>query len=131
LQGLINACWSCFKWGLLLSLIGGLVAVPWLYHRVDEEIRLQVHAKLAEHYHDLSVTVRFAKLVEGEGIEVRGISIVQPGVSGPQAELAYIDELFLACDTQLHDLVMAQPNVRQIVMRRPRIRLPLAAAATE
>ena len=123
MPGLVNSCWSCFKAGLLLCVVGSLVAVPYFYHRVDEEIRLRVVAKLVGHYQGLAVNVRSAKLVEGEGLEVRGISILVPGTTGPQAELIYIDELFLVCDTQLHQLVGGVPNVRQIIVRRPRIRL--------
>lgn len=99
------------------------MAVPYLYTRVDEEIRLQVEAKLANHYEDLTVSVRFAKLIEGQGIEIRGVSISEPGVTGPQAELAYIDEIFLKCGTELKQLVSGMPDIQHITVRRPRIRM--------
>ncbi len=85
------------------------MAVPFLYTRVDEEIRRRVEEKLQAHYVNLTVHVRFAKLVEGEGIEVREVSILDPRLSGPQAELAYIDEIFIACGTELGQLASGLP----------------------
>jgi hypothetical protein len=119
----VDSCWSCFKWGLLLSVLGGLVAVPFLYTRVDEEIRRRVEEKLQSHYANLTVRVRFAKLLEGEGIEVRDVFILDPTASDPQAELAYIDEIFIACGTELSQLATGLPPIEHIYLRRPRIRL--------
>ncbi len=106
----------------MLSALAVAAAVPYLYHRVDEEIRSRIEAKLADHFPGLAVSVRAAKLVEGEGIEVRGISIVERGAAGPQAELAYFDELFLGCRTTLQELVKGELEVTQIKVRRPVLR---------
>jgi hypothetical protein len=119
---LVNFCWFFFKWGLVLSALAVAIAVPYLYHRVDEEIRNRIETKLADHFPGLSVRVRSAKLVEGEGIEVRGISIVERGAAGPQAELAYFDELFLGCRTTIQDLAKGELEVTQIKVRRPVLR---------
>lgn len=119
----VDSCWSCFKWGLLLCVLGGLAAVPFLYSRLDDEIRRRVEEKLQAHYADLAVSVRFAKLVEGEGIEVRGVSIFLPVASGSPVELAYIDEIFVACGTELAQLASGLPPIEHIYVRRPRIRL--------
>ena len=97
--------------------------MPYFYTRVDEEIRQRVEAKLTSHYGDLAVNVRFAKLVEGEGIEIRGLSILDPKLSGVEAELVYIDEIFLACGTELQELCTGVPNVEHIWIRRPRLRM--------
>ncbi len=121
-KGLVNLCWFFFKWGLVLSVLAAAVAVPYLYHRVDEEIRARIEARLADHFPGLAVRVRFAQLVEGEGIEVRGISIVERGAAGPQAELAYFDELFIGCQTTLQELVKGELEVTQIKVRRPVLR---------
>lgn len=123
LRSLVDACWSCFKWGLLLSVLGGLVTVLLFSQYADDKIRSRVEQILQNHYSTLRVHVDSAKLVQGEGIEVRGVSILEPGASGQQAELAYIDELFIACGTELGDLISGLPKISQIYLRRPRIRL--------
>lgn len=122
IRGLVNFCWFFFKWGLVVSLLGALVGVPYLYQRVDEEIRQRIEQMLAEHYTDLTVTVRSARLVEDEGgIEILGVTISEPGAAGPQAQLAYFDELFVTCDSSLTDLVQHEPKISRIVVRRPQI----------
>jgi hypothetical protein len=68
---------------LLAAIIGVVMAVPYLYRRVDEQIRRRLEEKLAQHYTGLKVKVDSAHLVEGEGIEVRGLSLLEPGVEGP------------------------------------------------
>ncbi len=106
----------------MLCILAAAVAVPYFYHRVDEGIRSHIETMLAEHFPNLTVKVRFAQLVEGEGIEVRGISIVERGAAGPQAELAYFDELFIGCQTDLQQLIQGAPVVKQILVRRPVLR---------
>ncbi len=106
----------------MLSALAAAAAVPYMYHRVDEEIRARIEARLADHFPGMSVRVRFAQLIEGEGIEVRGISIVERGAAGPQAELAYFDELLLGCKTTLQELIQGELEVTQIKLRRPVLR---------
>ncbi len=120
---MINICWCCLKWGLPLVLIAAAATAAYVYHRVDEEIRLCVQQRIAEHYAGLKVTVRSAELVEGKGIEIRGLSILEPGAEGPRAELIYCDELFLNCTAELPDLLAGMPQVTQITIRRPTLRV--------
>lgn len=75
--------------------------------------------KLSEHYPHLVVKVRAAALIDGEGIEVRGLSFSQPNATGPRAELAHFDELMFYCDTRLPELMQHEPEVSKIVVRRP------------
>ena len=93
------------------------------YHRVDDEIRRRVEAKIAEQYPELTVSVRSARIVSGQGIEVRGLSIVEPGVSGPTAELAYLEEVLLEGDADWKQLVQGELSITNIVIRRPTIRV--------
>ena len=86
--------------------------------RVDEKIRLHVEAQLREHYRGLSVTVHSAELVEGEGIEVRGVSIVQPTGDVLHAELAHIDEIFIACKTDWRNLLRGELSAQRVTIRR-------------
>lgn len=116
---LINFCWFFFKWGLALAIgIAGVVAFH-MYRQFNDTIRSQIQTRLAEHYAGLSVTLRSAELVEGEGIVAHGLSIVEPGAQGPRAELLYVDELFLRCNTDFEHLLSGTPEVSEVVIRRP------------
>jgi len=126
----INFCWGCFKWSLLLGAVGLGVGVYYLYGRVDEQIRCQVEQLLAAHYRGMTVTVRAASLREGEGIEVRGVSICERGAGGPRAELLYVDEMLLSCTTDLKQLVTEPPRVTRIRVRRPVLRATLRPDGT-
>ncbi len=112
-----------FKWALLIGVLGAIIAVPYLYQQLDEQIRRRVEAKFAEHYRGLKVTVRSAELVKGKGIEIRGLSIVEPGAQGPQAELFHVEEVRLSCQTDLEELLTHDPVVTQVLLRRPTLRV--------
>ncbi len=120
---LVHYGWSCLKWGLVLGLVGLSVAVPYLYRRVDQQVRAHVEARLAAYYPDLNVTVRSAKIAEGKGIEVRGVSVLEPGADGPGRELVAIEELLLCCSTDLQELLAGEPRISRVVMHRPVFRL--------
>jgi hypothetical protein len=122
LKGLARFTWWLTKWGLMLVVAGAVVAVPYFYQRMDEEIRRKVEARLAQQYPDLGVSVRSAQLVEGQGIELRGVSIRERGTSGPLSELVYLDQMFLTCKTDLQQLVQGKVDIVQISIRRPVLR---------
>jgi len=120
---LINFCWFFFKWGLVICVIGAVAAVPYFYRRVDEEIRRRIEARFNQHYAGLKVTVGSAELVAGQGIKVRDLSIVEPAAEGPRAELAYVEELFIACQTDVKELILRDPAVTHVTVRRPTVRV--------
>jgi hypothetical protein len=120
---LINSCWFLFKWGLILIVVAAALAVPYFYRRMDDEIRKRIETRLTQHYPGLKVTIRSAVLVKGEGIEVRGLSIIEPGAAGPGAELFNVDECFLHCRTDLRELIGGEPEVTQVTIRRPALRM--------
>ena len=93
----------------------------YFYSRVNDEIRQRVQVLWQEHYPGLVVTVRSAQLVDGEGIEIRGLSLLDPNAPGPRAELAYIDEIVLKCQTSLPELVQGTPAFTRALIRRPTI----------
>jgi len=115
--------WSFLRWLLLLATAGVVVGAVYFHRRVDEEVRLRVEREIAQYYPGLKVSVRRAKLIDGEGIELRGVSIVEPGADGPRAELITIEEMFLACSTDWRELISGQPVVRRILLRRPTYRV--------
>ncbi|MBL8826831.1 MAG: hypothetical protein JNM18_07570 [Planctomycetaceae bacterium] len=94
-----------------------------MYHRLDEEIRSRIEAHLAREFPHLQVKVRSAQVVAGEGIVVRGVSMVQPTVAGPLGELAAVDEVFVSCNTDLTDIVRGNLGLRKVIVRRPTVRL--------
>ena len=127
LRNFINACWFAFKWGLLAALLAAVGLGLYFYGRLNDEIRIRVQAKFAAAYPNLSVTIRSAQLVEGQGIEVRGLSISDPRLAGAPAELAYFDEVLFCCQTSLAELIKHEPKITRIIVRRPRLqaaRLP-------
>lgn len=119
---LINTAWHLFKWAGALVVIALLAIALQKYLHVDDEIRARVETKLANGYPQLRVNVRSARLVKGEGIEVRGVTITDPKLAEPEAQLATFDELWLPCNTELMQLARGEPRFDRIVLRRARIR---------
>src|SRR6476619_3898195 len=67
---------------VMLAIFFGLLAVAGKYYcfdRLNEEIRSRVESQLREHYHGLTVSVRSARRVAGQGVEIRGIRIADAG----------------------------------------------------
>jgi len=121
LSRLINSCWFCFKWGLILGAVAFAVVKFYLPGRVDEEIRCHVVQQIAQHYGHFKVAVRSAHLDE-DGIEIRGLSISDPTLEGPLGELVHFDEVRLYCATDWQELIHSEPQVSAITIRRPTIR---------
>ena len=120
---MVDFCWFFFKWGLLLGLAAMIAVVPYVYQRLDAEVCRRVEQLFAQQYSGLQVTVRSAEFVEGEGIEVRGLSIVEPGADGPRAELVHLEEVFLSCRANLEELISGQPTINRIFCRHPTLRI--------
>lgn len=123
IRSVVNTCWFFFKWTALVAFVAALAAIPYCYNRIDEEVRRRVERKFAEHYAHLQVTVRSAKIIDGEGIEVRGLSIVEPGASGPRGQLLQVDEIFLECNPDLSEMITREPVVRRVIVRRPTLQV--------
>ncbi len=120
MKNLIDTCWFVFKWGLLASLLAAVGLAFYFYSRVNDEIRQRVQAKWQEHYPDLVVNVRSAQLTT-EGIEIRGLEVLDPRAAGPQAELAHIEEITLYCQTSLPELMKGEPKFSRAVVHRPTV----------
>jgi hypothetical protein len=109
----------------MLALVAALASSPFIYRkvffRVEEEVRARVEAKVAALFPHLVVQVRAAHLT-GNGIEVRGLSIAEPGAPGPQPEIVYLDEVFLECRTNLQELIAGEPAITNARISRPILR---------
>ncbi len=104
-------------------MIGAALLVPYFYHRMDQEIRRRVEELLAKQYPGLQVKIHSAVLMKGEGIALRGLSIIDPAAEGPGAEILSYDECFLACPTDLSDLYSGQVKPTRVIVRRATLRM--------
>ncbi len=124
-KGLVNFCWFFFKWGIALALVVALAASPWVYRKVffkvEEALRSQVEARIAEYFPQLTVRLESAHLAS-DGIVCRGLSISENGAPGPQPELVYFEELYLACRTSPQELLAGHPTITAVRARRPVLR---------
>ncbi len=83
--------------------------------KVDDEIRSEIASRFARHYPEHVVRVRDARLLEGRGIEIHGVSISQRS-SGKK--LVEIDDIFATCAIKLEDLLTSQsPRAEQLTIR--------------
>ena len=114
--------WRIIQWVVVPVVVIGLIGALYLNGRVDEEIRRHIERKFAEHYRQLNVSVHAARLLPGEGIEVRGLSIALPDADEEHGELLYVDELFVRCNTALDRLLQQDLAIQHLVIRRPIIR---------
>ena len=103
--------------------MAAVAAVPYFYRRVDEEIRCQVETRLAQHYSGLQVKVGSAEFIDGEGIKVRNLVITDPAADGPRPELLHVEELLLACRADRRELLHGEPQITQVTVRHPTIRM--------
>lgn len=110
-----------FKVGLVVVGIAVVAGGVFMYARMDDEIRQRVQRLLAEQYPELSVSVGGARLVEGRGIAVYDLQLVDPSAPPGSDSLLSIDELMLACDAQLVKLMQGPPDVTRVEVKRPRL----------
>lgn len=119
---LVDFAWFLIKWGLVVTLISGVLGVIYLYNRVDEDIRVLVQKALAQHYKGLTISVRSARLLEREGLEIRGVSISGQLAKQTRSEIAYLDEIHVRCHPTLQGLLSQKLDVRHVTVRRVTLR---------
>ena len=107
------------RWALPITVAGVMAAGAIGSSRLGEEVRSRVQQRLAEEFPSLSVQVQGASLVEGEGIVVRGVSFVDPSLPKECRQMLWVDEVRLACSTNLTDLIAGAPRIAAVRLRRP------------
>jgi len=103
----------------VIAFCAAVAGSVYVYLHINDEICRYVNQTIARHYNGLDVHVAGARLLENKGIEIRGLTITDPGSDEP---LLTVDEIFLSCDTTLKELVSGLPSIEKIVIRRPTIR---------
>jgi len=107
----------------MLVLLIGLPATFYAMHRVDEEIRVEVERMLSSKYPTLTVRVRAAQRRGNEGLEIRGLSISEPGAGGQEVELLHVDEMVVHCLSDWQHLLQGKLMASRVVLRRPLLRM--------
>lgn len=91
-----------------------------VFYRVDEEVRSRVEARIMEKFPHLEVRLSAAHLT-ADGIELRGLTLSEPGAPGPQPELVKLGEVFIACRTNVQELFSGEPVVTGVRLVRPQV----------
>ena len=107
------------RWAVPVTVAGVVAAGAIGSSRIGEEVRGRVEARLAKQFPTLAVQVQGASLVEGEGIVVRGVSLVDPKMPQQWRQIVWVDEIRLACTTSLTELATGPPRITAVRLRRP------------
>lgn len=109
---------------VLLAIFFGLLALAGKYYcfdRLNEEIRSRFESQLREHYQGLNVSVRSARRIAGQGLEIRGVRIAEGGGTAAPL-LVHIDEIFARCDTRLPEFLQKPLQVTLVEVRGLKLR---------
>jgi len=103
--------------GVLLTcavVVGGLL-VAWLAVRsqVNDEIRREVERRFAAQYREFRVSVRHARMFEGRGVEIHGLSVARRVDNRP---LVYVDEIFAECPIDAEALLTGKRPATERVL---------------
>ncbi len=84
-------------------------------NRMHDEVCRTIQCGLAEQYAGLHVSVSSARVIEGSGVEIHGVTIAEKDSS---SALVYVDEIFAACPIRLEGLLKGEkPQAQRIVLR--------------
>lgn len=108
---------------MLTLLVVGVALGVYIWHELDDQIRRQVEARLAEHYEPLGLVVHVgqAKLVR-DGIELRQVAITDPNLQGDASRLADIESVHAECDFDPQRLLHGDIRVLRLRINRPTLR---------
>jgi len=126
-NSLADTLWTIVRWAVPVTVAGVVAAGAIGSSRIGEEVRGRVEARLAAQFPTLTVQVQGASLVEGEGIVVRGVSLVDPKMPQQWRQILWVDEVRLACTTNLTELATGPPRITGVRLRRPVVHAVRAA----
>lgn len=117
-RGFIARCHSFLRGVLLSAALAGLALLAiWIVakDRIDDEVRRAVQCRLAEHYAGLRVSVRSAKVIEGRGVEINGVTIAE---KDSRTALVHVDEILAVCPISLEQLLRGEkPLADRLLLR--------------
>ena len=127
MKPLADFLWTLVRWSLPLTVAGVIAAGAIGSGRFGEVVRGRIEARLRQEFPGVTVQVQAASIVDGDGIVVRGVSFVDPSSPPQHRQLVWIDELTLACGTDLAELTSGQPRITAVRVRRPVVHARRAA----
>jgi hypothetical protein len=115
----LRQLWSILSWIALVVIVCAVIGAWYFYHRSADELRASVERRLAAMLPTLSVSIGDARFVQSEGIRVSDVSLIQPasGNRRTRAEIAFADEIFLACNPSVTDLIHGQVQIQRVYIR--------------
>lgn len=116
-----DTLWTLVRWALPITVAGVIAAAAIGSSRIGEEIRRRVELRLEAEFPSLEPRVQSAQVVEGEGIVIRGISIVDPRLPQAIRTLMWIEEVRIACGTSIADLASGNLRIAEVRVRRPTV----------
>ncbi len=119
MNNLADTLWMLVRWAVPVTVAGVVAACAIGSSRIGEELRIRVEARLSQEFPSLTVQVQGASLVEGEGIVVRGVSLVDSNMPQQWRQILWVDEIRLGCTTHLSELVASTPRITSVRLRRP------------
>ena len=121
MKPLADFLWTLVRWSLPLTVAGIIAAGAVGSGRFGDIVRVRIEERLRQEFPGVVVQVQSAGIVEGEGLVARGVSFVDSRLPPQYRQLAWIDELKLACGTDLAQLAAGPPQITGIRFRRPTV----------
>ena len=109
---------SLASWVFATIVVCAGIFAFYYFYRGNEELRTRVELELSKAYPNHSVSLGSARLLQGEGVQLRDVSIAQPNSGrSARAELAFIDEAMLYCSPTLEQLMRGQIDIERVRVR--------------
>ncbi len=121
MKPLADFLWTLVRWSLPLTVAGIVAAGAVGSGRFGDVVRGRIEERLRQEFPGVAVQVQAAGIVEGEGLVARGVSFVDSRLPPQYRQLVWIDELKLACGTDLAQLAAGPPRITAVRIRRPTV----------
>jgi hypothetical protein len=120
-RGVLRLLGEFLTWcAFLLLITGGLIGggMYLLHTRFDDAMRRHVETKFRLGYPNHQVSVKAARRVEGQGIELRGLTISEKGAQKGDKPIVHVDEMLLQCNAGVEELLAGKLQAKQLILRR-------------